>query len=103
MAGGWWLKRRQSDGRLEIRTAIFPSARIKGKDTSFRPYTDALHKMGLKAGIYTDIGRNTCSQAYDLHSPNPLEGTTAEREVGLEGHVEQDIALYFKEWGFDYI
>jgi alpha-galactosidase len=100
---GWWLKRRQTDGRLEIRTAIFPSAKIKGKDTSFRPYTDALHRMGLKAGIYTDIGRNACSQAYDLHSPNLPEGTTAEREVGLQGHVDQDIGLYFKEWGFDYI
>jgi len=100
---GWWLKRRQSDGRLEIRTAIFPSAKVKGKDTSFRPYTDALHRMGLKAGIYTDIGRNACSQAYDLHSPNLPEGTTAEREVGLAGHVDQDIGLYFKEWGFDYI
>lgn len=100
---GWWLKRRQSDGRLEIRTAIFPSAKVKGKDSSFRPYTDTLHKMGLKAGIYTDIGRNACSQAYDLHSPNLPEGTTAEREVGLQGHVDQDIGLYFKEWGFDYI
>ncbi|UDF03048.1 NPCBM/NEW2 domain-containing protein [Asticcacaulis sp. AND118] len=100
---GWWLKRRQSDGRLEIRTAIFPSAKVKGKNSSFRPYTDKLHGMGLKAGIYTDIGRNACSQAYDLHSPNLPEGTTAEREVGLYGHVDQDIGLYFKEWGFDYI
>ena len=100
---GWWLKRRQSDGRLEIRTAIFPSAEIEGQDSSFRPFTDALHAMGLKAGIYTDIGRNACSQAYDLHSPNLPEGTTAEREVGLHGHVDQDIGLYFAEWGFDYI
>ena len=100
---GWWLKRRQADGRLEIRTAIFPSAKGVGKDSSFRPYTDKLHRMGLKAGIYTDIGRNACSQAYDLHSPNLPEGTTAEREVGLYGHVDQDIALYFKDWGFDYI
>lgn len=100
---GWWLKRRQSDGRLEIRTAIFPSAQIEGRDSSFRPFTDALHAMGLKAGIYTDIGRNACSQAYDLHSPNLPEGTTAEREVGLHGHVDQDIGLYFAEWGFDYI
>ena len=100
---GWWLKRRQSDGRLEIRTAIFPSAEIEGQDSSFRPFTDALHAMGLKAGIYTDIGRNACSQAYDLHSPNLPEGTTAEREVGLHGHVDQDIGLYFREWGFDYI
>lgn len=100
---GWWLKRRSSDGRLEIRTAIFPSAKVAGRDTSFRPYTDQLHRMGLKAGIYTDIGRNACSQAYDLHSPNLPEGSAAEREVGLHGHVDQDIALYFQEWGFDYI
>ncbi|MDR6624362.1 NPCBM/NEW2 domain-containing protein [Caulobacter segnis] len=100
---GWWLKRRSSDSRLEIRTAIFPSAKVAGRDTSFRPYTDQLHRMGLKAGIYTDIGRNACSQAYDLHSPNLPEGTAAEREVGLHGHVDQDIALYFQEWGFDYI
>lgn len=101
---GWWMKRRTSDGRLQIRTGIFPSAATGGPDgTSFKPFTDKLHAMGLKAGIYTDIGRNACSQAYDLHSPNLPQGTTAEREVGLEGHVTQDIELYFKEWGFDYI
>ena len=100
---GWWLKRRTRDGRMEIRTGIFPSAKVKGKDSSFRPYTDKIHAMGLKAGIYTDVGRNACSQAYDLHSPNLPEGSTAEREVGLYGHVDQDIALYFRDWGFDYI
>ncbi|TGX52550.1 alpha-galactosidase [Sphingomonas gei] len=100
---GWWLKRRATDGRMQIRTRIFPSAKVGGRDTSFRPFTDRLHAMGLKAGIYSDVGRNACSQAYDLHSPNLPEGTTAEREVGLFGHVDQDIALYFREWGFDYI
>ncbi|QAY78197.1 NPCBM/NEW2 domain-containing protein [Sphingosinicella sp. BN140058] len=100
---GWWLKRRTSDDRMQIRTRIFPSAAVKGADSSFRPFTDRLHAMGLKAGIYSDIGRNACSQAYDLHSPNLPEGTVAEREVGLLGHVDQDIALYFGEWGFDYI
>jgi alpha-galactosidase len=101
---GWWLKRRASDGRLQVRIAIFPSAATGGPDeTSFKPFTDKLHAMGLKAGIYTDIGRNACSQAYDLHSPNLPQGTTAEREVGLDAHVEQDLRLYFKDWGFDYI
>ena len=100
---GWWLKRRQRDGRLEIRTKIFPSAAVRGRDSSFRPFTDRIHAMGLKAGIYTDVGRNACSQAYDLHSPNLPEGSRAEREVGLFGHVDQDIGLYFKEWGFDYV
>ncbi|HEY8026423.1 MAG TPA: NPCBM/NEW2 domain-containing protein [Burkholderiaceae bacterium] len=101
---GWWQKRRLRDGRMQIRTNIFPSAATGGpEETSFKPFTDKLHAMGLRAGIYTDIGRNACSQAYDLDSPNLPQGSTTEREVGLEGHVKQDIALYFKEWGFDYI
>jgi hypothetical protein len=101
---GWWLKRRTSDQTVQIRTSIFPSAKIRNSDdTSFKPFVDRLHSMGLKAGLYTDIGRNACSQAFDLHSPNLPEGTVAEREVGLYGHVDQDIRIYFKDWGFDYL
>src|SRR5687768_18392841 len=37
---GWWLKRRLEDGRLVIRTDTFPSARVEGDTTSFRPLTD---------------------------------------------------------------
>ena len=101
---GWWLKRRQSDGRIVIRTALFPSAdRGENQNTSFRPFVDRMHAMGLKAGIYTDVGRNACSQVWDLHSPNLPEGSTAEREVGLWNHLPQDITLFFDEWGFDYV
>jgi len=101
---GWWLKRRQSDGRVLVRTATFPSAATADGATSLRPLTDRLHAMGLKAGIYSDIGRNTCQQAYGGPTdPNMPEGTQAEREVGLYGHIDQDIGLYFKEWGFDLI
>ncbi|MDG2528149.1 NPCBM/NEW2 domain-containing protein [Caulobacter endophyticus] len=100
---GWWLKRRQADGRLVIRTALFPSAAAPGGETSFKPFVDRLHAMGLKAGLYTDVGRNACSQAWDLKSPNLPVGTALEREVGLEGHLEQDIGLFFSEWGFDYL
>src|SRR3546814_382520 len=59
--------------------------------------------MGLKAGIYSDIGRNICSQAYMPNEPNLPRGTVREREVGLYGHVDQDIRLYFADWGFDFI
>lgn len=101
---GWWLKRRQSDDRIVIRTSIFPSADLGEKrDTSFRPFVERIHNMGLKAGIYTDVGRNACSQVWDLHSPNLPEGSTAEREVGLWNHLPGDIALFFEEWGFDYV
>ena len=101
---GWWLQRRTRDGRMLIRTSLFPSAAVGGPDqTSFRPFTDKLHAMGLEAGIYTDLGRNACSQAWSPDNPNLPVGTRAEREVGLYGHVMQDITLYFKDWGFDYI
>ncbi|MEI5689009.1 NPCBM/NEW2 domain-containing protein [Sphingomonas kyungheensis] len=101
---GWWLRRRAADGRLIVRTQIFPSAmRGGGAETSLRPLTDRLHAMGLKAGLYTDVGHNACSQAYDLSSPNLPVGTAAEREVGLSGHVDQDIRLFFQEWKFDFL
>ena len=101
---GWWLRRRGSDQRVQVRTSIFPSAKIANTDdTSFKPFVERLHAMGLKAGLYTDIGRNACSQAYDLHSPNLPEGTVAEREVGLFGHLDADIRVYFRDWGFDYL
>ncbi|KQN36918.1 alpha-galactosidase [Sphingomonas sp. Leaf407] len=100
---GWWLQRRQRDGRVLIRTATFPSARTADGATSFRPLTGRLHAMGLKAGIYTDIGRNSCGQAYTANGPNQPEGSMAEREIGLYDHVDGDIRAYFAEWGFDYI
>ncbi|WP_428968143.1 NPCBM/NEW2 domain-containing protein [Sphingomonas sp. Xoc002] len=101
---GWWLRRRQPDGRLVIRADKFPSAAAgANQQTSFRPLTDRLHAMGFKAGIYSDIGRNSCGQVYTPNFANQPEGTVAEREVGLYGHIDQDITLYFREWGFDYI
>lgn len=101
---GWWLKRRTTDGRMIVRSSIFPSAAVGGAEqTSFKPFTDRIHAMGLKAGIYSDIGANNCSQAFAPNAPNLPEGTVAEREVGLYGHIEQDIELYFKDWAFDYI
>lgn len=100
---GWWLRRSQPDGRMVIRTATFPSAALPDGSTSFRPLTDKLHAMGLKAGIYSDIGLNSCGQTFGHGAANNPAGTLEEREVGLYGHVEQDIALYFEEWGFDYI
>jgi alpha-galactosidase len=101
---GWWQKRRQPDGRMVVRTSIFPSTKGPAPDeTSFRPLVDWLHSLGLKAGIYSDIGRNACSQGYPQPDSLLPTGTTLEREVGLYDHVSQDLSLYFKDWGFDYI
>jgi len=100
---GWALRRRQPDGHMMMRADKFPSARVGGDTPTFKPFTDKLHAMGLKAGIYSDLGRNTCSQAYNPTETDLPKGTIPEREVGLYGHIDQDIAVYFKEWGFDYI
>lgn len=99
---GWWDRRRK-DGRLLVRVDKFPSAKTRDGATSFRPLTDRLHAMGLKAGIYSDLGRNTCAQAFAPDATNLPRGSTAEREVGLYGNVDRDIRLYFDKWGFDYI
>jgi len=99
---GWWA-RRGADGRMVIRSDRFPSAIRNDGSTSFRPLTDRLHAMGLKAGIYSEIGRNSCGQLYSDDRASLPSGTVAEREVGLYGHVDQDIRLYFAEWGFDLI
>src|SRR3954470_2897769 len=101
---GWMAKRRVSDGHLLFRSDKFPSTATSGNETpSFKPYTDKLHAMGFKAGIYSDMGRNTCTQAWAATDEDLPKGSVAEREVGLHDYIEQDIALYFHEWGFDYI
>lgn len=99
---GWWDHRR-SDDRMLVRADRFASARTADGATSFRPFTDKLHAMGLKAGIYSDLGRNTCSQAYSPDDTNLPKGTVSEREVGLYDHIDRDIGQYFNEWNFDYI
>ena len=100
---GWALKR-LPDGRLRIRDSMFPSSKVAGSDTgSFVPFTAFLHGLGLKAGLYTDIGRNTCAQRWDADSRNLPEGSVAERQVGSFGHAEQDMRTMFADWKFDYV
>ena len=100
---GWWLKRDARTRGMVVRTATFPSAALPDGSTSLRPFTDKVHAMGLKAGIYSDIGRNSCGQTFGHGSPNNPKGTVAEREIGLFENIDRDIALYFGAWGFDYI
>jgi hypothetical protein len=99
---GWALRRQMPDGHMVVRPDRFPSS-VTGGASTFRPLTDKLHAMGLKAGIYSDLGRNTCSQAYSGSDTDLPKGTVLEREIGLYGHIDQDIALFFGDWGFDFI
>lgn len=99
-----WALQRLPDGRLRIRDSMFPSTPSKGSATgTFKPFTDYIHALGLKAGLYTDIGRNTCAQRWDAESPNLPIGTVAERQVGSYGHSARDIRTMFTDWRFDYV
>lgn len=54
-----------------------------------------IHGLGLKAGIYSDAGRNTCGSIYDAD--------TIGVGVGLYGHDRQDCDFFFRDLGFDFI
>lgn len=54
-----------------------------------------IHSKGLKAGIYSDAGSNTCASYWDAD--------TIGTGMGLYGHDEQDLNLFLNEWEYDFI
>jgi hypothetical protein len=56
-----------------------------------------IHALGLKAGIYTDAGANTCASYW----ANPKDSLGI--GVGLYGHDKEDLTMYFDELDFDFI
>lgn len=80
---------RDAEGKLLIHPTRFPNG--------LRPLVDYIHDLGLKAGIYSDAGRNTCASFWG----NPKD--TIGIGVGLYGHDAEDMALYFDELDFDFI
>lgn len=78
---------RDSEGNLLIHPTRFPDG--------LRPLVDYIHSKGLKAGIYSDAGGNTCASFWG--------GDSIGVGVGLYGHDEQDMNLYFNELNFDFI
>ena len=84
---GWWKGTRDSAGGITVDTAQWPGG--------MSAIADYIHSKGLKAGIYTDAGRNGCGYYYPTGHP-AYPGT------GSEGHYDQDF-LQFSRWGFDYV
>lgn len=74
--------------------APHPERFPKGPD-GMRALVDHIHSLGLKAGIYSDAGDNTCGSSYN-HDLNGLG-------AGLYGHDVVDAERYFNEWDFDFI
>ena len=69
--------------------------RFPKEPEGMRALVDHIHGLGLKAGIYSDAGDNTCGSSYN-HDLNGLG-------AGLYGHDVVDAERYFNEWDFDFI
>ena len=82
---------RDAEGNLLIHPERFPNG--------LRGLVDYIHGKGLKAGIYSDAGRNTCASYWG--KPKDEIG----RGVGLYGHDAADFDLYFnpEKLNFDFI
>ena len=82
---GFWDGRAE-DGSLKIDKKKFPNG--------MRALSDYIHSLGLKAGIYSDAGDNTCG-SQNRH-PYGLN-------VGLFRHEDDDCKTYFIDWNYDFI
>jgi hypothetical protein len=84
---GWWQGTRDTAGDITVDPADWPGG--------MRAIADYIHGKGLKAGIYTDAGRDGCGYYYPTGRP-------AAPGSGSEGHYDQDF-LQFSRWGFDFV
>lgn len=78
---------RDEKGNLLVHPQRFPSG--------MKSLAEYIHSKGLKAGIYSDAGINTCASFWDKD--------TIGAGMGLYGHEEKDLTLYLKEWDYDFI
>ena len=79
---GYFGGRDAATGRLLIHPTRFPGG--------MKPVVDHIHALGLKAGIYSDAGTNTCGNYYDRD--------TIARGVGFYGHDQQDADFFSRSW-----
>lgn len=79
---------RAEDGTLQFHKERFPNG--------IKVVADYAHELGLRAGIYSEVGDNTCGHYYNKEGDNG-------KNVGLYGHEEQDLRMYLVENGFDFI
>jgi len=92
---GWWLGARDAQGNIVVDPKVWPAIAPREQPGDMANIVRYIHSLGLKAGIYTDAGRDGCSTVGpDLGPSYP--------NTGSEGHYEQDF-LQFSKWGFDYV
>ncbi|TXD46451.1 glycoside hydrolase family 27 protein [Polaribacter sp. IC073] len=78
---------RDSEGNLLVHPERFPNG--------MKVISDYIHSKGLKAGIYSDAGINTCGSQWDKD--------TISVGSGLLGHDRKDLKLMLKDWNYDFI
>ncbi|MFI1505392.1 RICIN domain-containing protein [Streptomyces sp. NPDC020597] len=84
---GWWQGTRDSAGNITVDESEWPGG--------MKAIADYIHGKGLKAGIYTDAGKDGCGYYFPTGRP-------AAPGSGSEGHYDQDM-LQFSRWGFDFV
>ncbi|MFD3497735.1 ricin-type beta-trefoil lectin domain protein [Streptomyces sp. NPDC058676] len=84
---GWWQGTRDAAGNITIDETEWPGG--------MKAIADYIHSKGLKAGIYTDAGKDGCGYYFPTGRP-------AAPGSGSEGHYDQDM-LQFSKWGFDFV
>ena len=81
------------DGVLRFHPERFPNG--------MKPVVDGIHALGLKAGIYSDAGADTCGSMWGgSGSGGKDKGGIG---GGLYGHDAADCKLHFNDLGFDFI
>ena len=78
---------RDSLGNIIVHPKRFPNG--------MKQLAEYIHNKGLKAGIYSDAGINTCASYWDKD--------TIGVGMGLFGHDEKDLNLFLKEWNYDFL
>ncbi len=78
---------RDSNGDLLVHKERFPNG--------MKAVSDYIHSKGLKAGIYSDAGINTCASQWDKD--------TIGVGAGLMGHDRKDLKLMLNDWNYDFI
>lgn len=82
-----YLGGRDSKGDLIVHPERFPNG--------MKVISEYIHSKGLKAGIYSDAGINTCASHWD----NDTIGVG----TGLMGHDRKDLKLLLDDWNYDFI
>ena len=81
------------DGVLRFHPERFPNG--------MKPVVDGIHALGLKAGIYSDAGADTCGSMWGGSGSGGKDSGGV--GGGLYGHDAADCKLHFNDLGFDFI